>query len=168
MSGIENVQGEGSAGITGGRGQKIIKNIRPGEIISAGRLLNPVVDKVNQMAARGAFKQIVRRPVPEKRLQIRFSQGVSSDIPTFGRRWCHNRTISFIEGFQHSTAGTFTCQLKVNGTATGPTITQASSNPIDMQATATTDWGDGDYLELDVSAQSGVANFDLIFIVAYS
>ena len=163
----------------GGRGFEVIPNIRPGQEISASRLLNPMVNRLNQLNPRGGASQLLRPLNRRQQVQVRYNQANLASLPAvFTRRWGVHRQIQFKEAWIHRTAGTFEVQLQINGTLTGPRIYEDSVNPINcVDPTLNPDWESGDpdstllwgpddYLELVVAEQSGVANFDLVFVVS--
>lgn len=165
-----------------------LKEYVSGDILTA-KDMTAITRQVNQLSDSVGGNPQLRRPPgisypTEITPFIRFNQMGLSGIPDMGKHHNYEREIRFLKAYLQftdaSAADSFsfgvgdsnfglTCQLKINGSGTGPVLTEedkysvAEDNFVDMSEA--TKWGHGDYLELNIIYQDNVEDFDLMILV---
>jgi len=146
-------------------GVKNTLNWKRGDEITASKLNETVAATQRAQKGVGGPKQLIPKvgaPVGDQFLYIRQDSSDQDDMPTNGNDFAITHRaldINFFKVDVFFTAGTFSVRLKINGILVGPTITQASVNPIEIDPVV--EYKIDDDVTLHVNSSSGMAQFEI-------
>lgn len=137
----------------------------PNQSIGTTRRESASTNRIRDIEQNRGDKRVQKNKRKIVPLHVRQDSDDTTEMPAGGSEFSPthlvDRNFEIYQAHLFFTAGTFSVRLKIAGVELGPVITNASTNPIDIDPVVV--YKDNDPITVAVTSSSGVENFELIF-----